>query len=1278
MSDELITIIDKPVKMDINIDEPFKMDLDIGTTTVVKETIVMANDHAKLENLDYANSGHTGFASLEDLRGVSSNVSELNTEVDNVKNQMPTRTSDLVNDGENGTGEYTEKTYVDNLADELETYTQSVEAKVQTLQETKLDRDGGTITGDLAIQGNLTVNGEVVTEKQKTLEVEDNIVYTNANKVELRALLSGLAIYKDGTNLYGILYDPATDSVKLGIGYRDDNGVFHFNANDGSPVAVREDSSKLIDKHIMIWDSATNKLVDSGKTTEDFVDLVSEQTIGGLKKFAEEIQADKGVYSSGDIVVNDSVLKTIDTNKDLVTEYSADEIVTESGTGENAQTYNRTLPLKSGTLATLDDIPSQSIPLLVGTTDKPINLATDLEFGKYYILSGELYRRNGFTYTLTENVLCITMAKNTQIGLATFFNYALNASPQLHTNNTQVGFWLVDYSTNHAGDISYENRGRTSVKFNNTNYLDEELKIYAPLTSGNAGQIQQSNGANKAPTWIDMPEQNIPLLVGTTDSPIDVKTLEFNKYYLLQGVLGFYDDTGAITDLVTINGIAFTFVESVNTTTGGLWLYNHTAGVTSDTSGTFVANINYSKSSGKKAGAKNYTLCGAVNGSTFPTTSGIYVPTTAGENGQILQSTGGTPKWVDLPSDSVVVEVTSLSSILTEDEYNSLEASDVTYIKYTYAEGHSYLYRKVQTANNNISFTFFDPQAYVYIGKEIYLTISKSTRKIFEYDVNLLRLPATRDMNQAKINDLVSYQSGGFKLLAPTDIATKQQTYYLTELPSTTGTPYAEHDQVVINNQDVYALETVDSTLTWVKKYSMITPDGGTFTGDVNIQGNLSVSGTTTTKDTETLKVKDNIIVTNSDKASLLDLSGFAINKNESSTYGIMYDPVSDSVKLGLGTIDTDGKFSFNSGEGAPVAIRADSELFINDRLVKWDSNKNQFVDCGKDMSDNATASTIATRTLDGALKSTPITDIDIENQSDDTVATKKDLSNKVDKVEGKQLSTNDFTDDYKTKIDNSIKKNMLDIYVGTADACSDTDSNFGQCVNIYNTDGSFYTTRKFLFNKDDFTQEGTDDNKKYSLSSTVARKTDLANYVPKQTADDGVVKAYTINGSKSDDVCTVSMTGAPSAIARYGPEGQLVSNAEPTADNYLCNKTYTDGIAGPHKVQLAKNTSWTTSSYSLSSGNVPNSWGYPRYLCMCGKASNSSNTEQEIRMYPLNVMPEVFNQFVFDCRDAWAAYNNVSLARSVSSSTSVYNLQFTLRSQSGWTANTLSVYLIW
>lgn len=126
---------------------------------------------------------------------------------------------------------------------------------------------------------------------------------------------------------------------------------------------------------------------------------------------------------------------------------------------------------------------------------------------------------------------------------------------------------------------------------------------------------------------------------------------------------------------------------------------------------------------------------------------------------------------------------------------------------------------------------------------------------------------------------------------------------------------------------------------------------GGTISGDLNITGNLEVAGTTITKDAETLLIKDNVIVTNSDKQTLLTLSGLAINKNSNETYGIVYDPTSDSVKLGLGSLDENNRFTF-SESGNPVAVRSDSSLLVDGHLIKWDSNSYCFVDSEKSVDD--------------------------------------------------------------------------------------------------------------------------------------------------------------------------------------------------------------------------------------------------------------------------------------------------------------------------------------
>lgn len=138
----------------------------------------------------------------------------------------------------------------------------------------KLDKVGGTVTGDLAIQGDLTVAGTTKSEKTKTLMVEDNVIVTNANKVALQALLSGLAINKDANATYGIMYDPADDTVKFGQGVLDKGGKFTFSEGEGKPLAIRAQSTELNEGHLIKWDSTTNSFVDSGKTVTDVDDVL--------------------------------------------------------------------------------------------------------------------------------------------------------------------------------------------------------------------------------------------------------------------------------------------------------------------------------------------------------------------------------------------------------------------------------------------------------------------------------------------------------------------------------------------------------------------------------------------------------------------------------------------------------------------------------------------------------------------------------------------------------------------------------------------------------------------------------------------------------------------------------------------------------------------------------------------------------------------------------------------------------------------------------------------
>ena len=102
----------------------------------------------------------------------------------------------------------------------------------------KLDKVGGTITGSLIVEG--------------------------STDTDLSAL-----VVKNSDATYGLSYEG--DAFKLGLGSVDDNNDFTFDENEGSPIALRADSSTFTDGHMVVWSADGNKLVDGGPAGSDIV-----------------------------------------------------------------------------------------------------------------------------------------------------------------------------------------------------------------------------------------------------------------------------------------------------------------------------------------------------------------------------------------------------------------------------------------------------------------------------------------------------------------------------------------------------------------------------------------------------------------------------------------------------------------------------------------------------------------------------------------------------------------------------------------------------------------------------------------------------------------------------------------------------------------------------------------------------------------------------------------------------------------------------------------------
>ena len=114
--------------------------------------------------------------------------------------------------------------------------------------------------------------------------------------------------------------------------------------------------------------------------------------------------------------------------------------------------------------------------------------------------------------------------------------------------------------------------------------------------------------------------------------------------------------------------------------------------------------------------------------------------------------------------------------------------------------------------------------------------------------------------------------------------------------------------------------------------------------GNLSISGNLYVTGSTYGTDLESLNVKDAVIVANADGVPLAELSGYVIRVSDSHAYGILYDPVEDCVKIGLGTFDGE-MFVYGANEAQVLATR---DVIEHGNVPVWNGEKNTFEDSGK------------------------------------------------------------------------------------------------------------------------------------------------------------------------------------------------------------------------------------------------------------------------------------------------------------------------------------------
>ena len=131
----------------------------------------------------------------------------------------------------------------------------------------KFDKAGGTVTGDMVVGGNFTVQGKTTTVDSETLRVADKLIEIGKGNTAPLTSPAGLITPKyDGINNGGIVYDN-TGTAYVGDISLDSNGNVDVNNSDLQPIATR--NAAITDGNIVEWNNTNKTLVDSGKAVDN-------------------------------------------------------------------------------------------------------------------------------------------------------------------------------------------------------------------------------------------------------------------------------------------------------------------------------------------------------------------------------------------------------------------------------------------------------------------------------------------------------------------------------------------------------------------------------------------------------------------------------------------------------------------------------------------------------------------------------------------------------------------------------------------------------------------------------------------------------------------------------------------------------------------------------------------------------------------------------------------------------------------------------------------------
>lgn len=286
--------------------------------------------------------------------------------------------------------------------DQFETAISELRSTVQTLDVTKFDKSGGGITGDVHIGGSayigkdLTIAGNSIIQETEHLQVKDAVIVMNKDG-EILTVPAGSVIRKgvnaDGVDeTYAIMYDPVSDSVKLGLVYQDGSGNYQFLAGEGYPVAIRADSSVMQDGMFAVWDAANRRFVTSDMSPSDVNSKLDAAIVGNII-YATDEQGNQTTLTIGEgLSVENGALKATVTPEDTTfaktiknyidpSNIVANKYYNSSGilvNGSGCSAYNSVIELEPNTRYTISNFKFYTVFCFLGDGNSRVALSSFL------------------------------------------------------------------------------------------------------------------------------------------------------------------------------------------------------------------------------------------------------------------------------------------------------------------------------------------------------------------------------------------------------------------------------------------------------------------------------------------------------------------------------------------------------------------------------------------------------------------------------------------------------------------------------------------------------------------------------------------------------------------------------------------------------------------------------------------------------------------------------------------------------------------------------------